>query len=75
LKEIFHQLEPEVQDLYTPTGCWSPTFKASFNDISVLVQYAIAHINNCFSKPTAVRPFYLSCGGDDNGFDIKLRQF
>ena len=32
-------------DLYEPTGCWSPTFKASYNDIASMVQYAMKHIH------------------------------
>ena len=31
-------------DMYNPTGCWNPTFKASYNDISSKVQYAMKHI-------------------------------
>lgn len=38
-------LKNDVQDLYEPTGCWSPTFKASYNDINVLVQIALKHLN------------------------------
>ena len=38
-------LENDVEDLYNPIGCWSPTFKASYNDISTLVQFALKHIN------------------------------
>ena len=33
-------------DLYEPTGCWSPTFKASYNDIASMVQYAMKHIHS-----------------------------
>ncbi|GGZ56497.1 ThiF family adenylyltransferase [Mesonia mobilis] len=32
-------------DLYEPIGYWSPTFKASYNDVNLLVQYALKHIN------------------------------
>lgn len=42
-------LDNDVKDLYEPTGCWSPTFKASYNDIAVLVQIAMKQINNIFS--------------------------
>lgn len=38
-------LHNDVSDLYSPTGCWSPTFKASYNDINVLVQLAMKHLN------------------------------
>lgn len=42
-------LDNDVKDLYEPTGCWSPTFKASYNDIAVLVQIAMKQINSIFS--------------------------
>ena len=74
LKQIFYQLQRESEDLYAPTGCWSPTFKASYNDISVLVQFALRHINQCFKQSTPVRHFYLSCTEEDE-FTIKLKQF
>lgn len=35
----------DTHDLYEPTGCWSPTFKASYNDINILVQFALKHLN------------------------------
>jgi hypothetical protein len=38
-------LKNDTIDLYEPTGCWSPTFKASYNDISTLVQLALNRIN------------------------------
>lgn len=38
-------LEQDTEDMYNPTGCWSPTFKASYNDINLLVQYGLKHIN------------------------------
>ena len=31
-------------DMYNPEGCWSPTFKASYNDVQVMVQYAMRYI-------------------------------
>ena len=48
-KFVRHQfeniLENDVEDLYNPIGCWSPTFKASYNDISTLTHFALKHIN------------------------------
>lgn len=74
LFEIFRKLENNAEDLYNPTGCWSPTFKASYNDIAVLVQYAIKQINTCFESEMPVRNFYLSTE-KEKGFTIKLNQF
>jgi hypothetical protein len=75
LQHIFQILSEGIEeDPYVPTGCWSPTFKASYNDIAVLVQHALRHINNCFRKSIPFRHFYLSCS-DENGFNVKLNQF
>jgi hypothetical protein len=43
-------LKNDVEDLYNPTGCWNPTFKASYNDINVLVQLALRHINHLYKE-------------------------
>lgn len=74
LRQIFNQLQPDADDLYQPTGCWSPTFKASYSDLSALVHFALRHINNCFEQTMPVRHFYLSTS-NYNGFQIKLNQY
>ena len=53
------------KDLYNPTGCWSPTFKASYNDISCLVQFAIGHIIKMLSKTEAQTSFYITNENDN----------
>lgn len=30
-------------DLFNPEGCWSPTFKASYNDVQIMLQYALRY--------------------------------
>jgi molybdopterin/thiamine biosynthesis adenylyltransferase len=70
---IYALLNNDVEDLYNPTGCWSPTFKASYNDISVLVQYALKQINLNYERNVKQRSFYLSTDSK-NGFKIKLQQ-
>src|SRR5690606_19436380 len=70
---IYSQLDNDVDDLYNPTGCWSPTFKASYNDIAVLVQYAIKQINSNYVKGRSQRSFYLATS-EDEGFQISLKQ-
>lgn len=67
-------IEKSNEPLHAPTGCWNPTFKASFNDISALVQFALKHINLTIDSNTELRHFYLSTE-TDNGFSIKLNQF
>ncbi|GAA4456483.1 ThiF family adenylyltransferase [Rurimicrobium arvi] len=65
-------LENDTEDLYNPTGCWSPTFKASYNDINTLIQHAIKHINLKFSQGLPLRNFVLDAQED---FIIKLKEF
>lgn len=42
------EINNDVNDLYEPTGCWDPTFKASYNDINSIVQFAVKHINQLY---------------------------
>ncbi len=74
LNDIFSNTNQNLEDLYNPTGCWNPTFKASYNDISVLVQYALKHINNSICQNILLRNFRLSTDVHDE-FNIKLEQF
>ena len=47
-------------DMYNPTGCWNPTFKASYNDISSKVQYAMKHIIKMLSEQESLSSFYIT---------------
>lgn len=67
-------LKFDVDDLYNPTGCWSPTFKASYNDINVLVQAAIKQINLKFEKGKTPRNFVIETD-DTNCFTINIKEF
>ena len=49
-----------VTDMYNPTGCWNPTFKASYNDISSKVQYAMKHIIRMLSSEEPLSNFYIT---------------
>jgi len=73
-QQTFDKLRDESQDLYHPTGCWHPTFKASYNDINALVQYAIKHINHTVTLGKSLRSFHLSTDYT-SGFTIKLDQY
>lgn len=75
LMHIFNILKSDTEsDLYNPTGCWSPTFKASYNDIAVLVQFALKQINLSYKKHLEPRSFYLSSEESTN-FNIKMTPF
>lgn len=52
-------LNNDVEDLYEPTGCWSPTFRASYNDINTLVQLALKHLNRIISGEKAKNNFVI----------------
>jgi len=67
-------LEFDVDDLHNPTGCWNPTFKASYNDINTLVQLAIKHINLRFEQDKALRNFVIETD-DTDCLTIKLKEF
>ncbi|MEJ5102384.1 ThiF family adenylyltransferase [Chryseobacterium sp. MYb328] len=67
-------LKYNTEDLYEPTGCWSPTFKASYNDINLLVQTAIKHINLKLEKNIAIGNFVVETEFEDN-LKIALNEF
>lgn len=52
-------LDNDVQNLYEPTGCWSPTFKGSYNDIASLVQLALKHFNRTENHEKAKNNFVI----------------
>lgn len=68
INQFSNVLNNDVNDLYEPTGCWSPTFKASYNDISPLVQMALKQINRIFSGDKAFNNFIIQ--EDNSSFKI-----
>ena len=64
-------LDNDIEDLYEPTGCWSPTFKASYNDINTLVQFAIKHINTLYSEGKKRNNFIITTSDDNLQLEIK----
>jgi hypothetical protein len=67
-------LENSIEDLYNPTGCWSPTFKASYNDINLLVQIAVKRINNIFENNFPKNNFIIKTD-EKNLYEIKITEF
>lgn len=67
-------LKFDVDDLHNPTGCWNPTFKASYNDINTLVQFAMKHINLRLVQDKALRNFVIETD-DTDCLTIKLKEF
>lgn len=74
MMNIFKQLQNDTEDMYNPSGCWSPTFKASYNDINALIQYALKHLNIRLDQNLELRSFYLSTFSQGE-FNIKINQF
>lgn len=61
IKFIFgHLVDSDTTDMFYPTGCWSPTFKASYNDIASKVQFALKHIIWMLSLVEPETSFYIS---------------
>ncbi len=58
----------EESDLYNPSGCWNPTFKASYNDLSSKVQFAIRHIIKILCREEPINSFYIT--NDDLSLNI-----
>lgn len=71
---LYEQIQQDEQDLFNPSGCWTPTFKASYNDIALLAQFALKQINSFLSKSLPLSNFVLSV--EDNGsIQIKNQVF
>jgi len=67
-------LKNDLVDLYEPIGCWSPTFKASYNDINMLVQLAIKHINNLYKSDKQQNNFVIKID-DSEILGIKVEEY
>ncbi len=67
-------LQFDIDDLHNPTGCWNPTFKASYNDINTLVQFAIKHINLRLEQDQALRNFVIETY-DKDCLTLNLKEF
>ena len=72
--QFINILDNDVDDLYNPSGCWSPTFKASYNDISLLTQYALKEINRKYEENKPKDNFTLSINSGNNTY-IKFTQY
>lgn len=62
-------VKADDHDLYNPTGCWNPTFKASYNDISLMLQYAVRRIVRMVTAQEVKHNFILS--DSDEGLRIE----
>ena len=74
INQYTNVLDNDLEDLYNPTGCWSPTFKASYNDINVLVQMVIKHINLLYKQDKSKNNFILKTDSEKL-FSIKIEEY
>ena len=69
VEHIYSLLNQYVNsDWYNPTGCWSPTFKASYNDVASKVQFAVKHIIKMLAREEPQCSFYIT--EDNSGLKI-----
>jgi hypothetical protein len=72
---IAHKLsKDESLDSFNPTGCWDPTFKASHNQVSSLVQFALRQIDLTYRNGLGHRTFFLDTGADPLNCAINLNK-
>lgn len=64
-------LQNDATDLYRPTGCWSPTFKASYNDIALMVHYSMRHIHKMLCNQEFKQNFILQ----DTNSGLKITKY
>jgi molybdopterin/thiamine biosynthesis adenylyltransferase len=74
MSQFTEVLKQDTVDIYNPTGCWSPTFKASYYDISVLVHYALKHINQLYEGNLSKNNFVIETGSEGQYTPI-LKEF
>lgn len=53
-------IDSDQTDMFYPTGCWSPTFKASYNDVASKVQLALKHIIKMLTQEECESNFFIS---------------
>ena len=72
--QVNELLDHDSEDLYEPLGCWSPTFKASYNNISLLVQHAVKKIDTIYKEEKYKNNFVIDTKTKNN-FRLNLTEF
>ena len=54
-----HAIDANDGDMFNPEGCWSPTFKASYNDVQIVLQYALKYIVKMLSGEIEKKNFTI----------------
>lgn len=72
VSEVYSTIEQDMSDVFNPQGCWSPTFKASYHNISTLVNFAVSNIDYKLKTGKVLTSFLLEVDKSEN-YTIKLK--
>lgn len=53
------------EPFFVATGCWQPTFQASYSDVNIGLTYALNEINQKLESKDEIRSFYIEKGMDE----------
>ena len=70
--KIYNEINQDLNDLFNPQGCWSPTFKASFHNINALLNFALSNIDYKLKNGLTLKTFMLEVNEEEN-YTIKLK--
>ena len=74
-KDLFEHFSPIEEDLYVGIGCWSPTFKASYNDIRMLLEYAIGIINHRLDAKRPLNSFVIRRSEENHSINMEVTEY
>ena len=70
--KIYNEINQDLNDLFNPQGCWSPTFKASFHNINALLNFVLSNIDYKLKNGLTLKTFMLEVNEEEN-YTIKLK--
>lgn len=71
---VASRLDKTATPLYQPIGCFSPTFKASYNDIIALLSYAVKKANMIMSKNIPLKSFLIKSDEDETSPGLRYEE-
>lgn len=73
-KKIFENLtgDEQKEPFFPEVGCFQPTFEASYNDINLLLNYAIKEINIRLKNEVGLQSFVIRTNEQANGLNVEL---
>ena len=71
--DLYNRISPGKQErFFVATGCWSPSFKASFVDVNSLLTYALKEINNRIERGIPMNSFFIEVKEEERGIAYQL---